>query len=142
MERVADVVDREPADQNRPRSQRTDISRFLLSATHGFYEDNTSLASGDGTRVPWTAGPADAPPLTTNPLLRCRLALGGINGRRTNSVASEDGCLTGLEISTVDLRGTELVFLTPCEIGLGQKRCGKPLLACISHFSSPALKAS
>ena len=48
-----------------------------------------------------------------NPLVRCGIALAGANHARqiTNAIA-EDGLLTGLEASLLNLQGTELVILS------------------------------
>ena len=55
-----------------------------------------------------------------NPMVRCGIALAGANhaAHITNAVA-EDGLLTGLEASLLNLQGTELVILSACESGAG-----------------------
>jgi CHAT domain-containing protein/Tfp pilus assembly protein PilF len=86
--------------------------RVLVLSTHGFFEEeNTS---------------ADKSRSSSNPLLRCGLLLAGCNKPIDASVSDgEDGILTGLEIVSADLRGTELVVLSACETGLGQVRNGE-----------------
>ncbi|MEM6252881.1 MAG: CHAT domain-containing protein [Cyanobacteria bacterium P01_D01_bin.156] len=97
---------------------------ILHIATHGFF-------LGD---VPLVAPPADpnratilvetlallATPATPsnleNPLLRSGLALAGFNPRQSGD---EDGVLTALEASGLNLYGTKLVVLSACETGLG-----------------------
>jgi len=86
--------------------------RVLVLSTHGFFEEED--ASPDVTQT------------ATNPLLRCGLLLAGCNKPiDTSRVDGEDGILTGLEIVSADLRGTELVVLSACETGLGEVRNGE-----------------
>ena len=74
----------------------------LHLATHGFFLDE---ASGDAE----------------NPLLESGLAFAGAN--RLSS-SGEDGILTALEASGLDLWGTKLVVLSACETGLGKVTSG------------------
>ncbi len=74
--------------------------RVLHLATHGFFLKNA----------------ADS---VENPLLRSGLALAGFNNRG-ESASTLDGVLTALEVSGLNLRGTQLVVLSACETGLGE----------------------
>ena len=92
--------------------------RVVVLSTHGFFQpdDQRSAAPNAGVKV---TGPG-------NPLLHCGLLLAGCN--KPVDVASgdgEDGIVTGLEIVSTDLRGTELVVLSACETGLGEVRSGE-----------------
>jgi CHAT domain-containing protein/tetratricopeptide (TPR) repeat protein len=89
---------------------------ILHIATHGFfrsYESQTPLgvAATEGGASPSTASRYDSP------LLRSGLALAGAN--RLRGGGDEDGILTALEASGLDLWGTKLVVLSACETGLG-----------------------
>jgi CHAT domain-containing protein/Tfp pilus assembly protein PilF len=83
--------------------QRVQAPRILHIASHGFF-----LQDGGAT--------AD------NPLLRSGLALAGANLRHENV---EDGILTALEASALDLWGTHLVTLSACDTGIGEVRNGE-----------------
>ena len=65
-----------------------------------------------------------------NPLIRCGIALAGANHAQqiTNAVA-EDGLLTGLEASLLNLQGTELVILSACDTGSGEVKIGEGVMS-------------
>ena len=86
--------------------------KILHIATHGFFFTAPQASGGDRTPI------AD----TDNPLLRSGLALAGFNQRES---AGEDGVLTALEASGLDLRGTRLVVLSACGTGLGDVAAGE-----------------
>jgi CHAT domain-containing protein len=90
--------------------------RVLHIATHGYV-----LSQHAEDR----AGTLNA---TEHPLLRSGLFLAGA-GFRPREVPTdssmEDGILTALEVSALDLRGTELVVLSACESGLGRVEQGE-----------------
>ena len=93
--------------------------RILHLATHGFFLDD---------QTPWpkttvTAVPGIESFSNENSMLRSGLALAGANRRRSGFV--DDGILTALEASRLDLRGTELVVLSACDTGIGEIRNGE-----------------
>lgn len=56
-----------------------------------------------------------------NPLSRSALVLANFNQRRSCGDDSNcNGLLTAQDVTTIDLRGTKLVFLSACETGLGK----------------------
>jgi len=87
--------------------------QLLVLSTHGFFQEAEEQAEFGSI-------------VLNNPLLRCGLALAGCNNRKAAIAAgTEDGILTGLEIVSTDLRGTELVVLSACETGVGDVRNGE-----------------
>jgi CHAT domain-containing protein len=93
--------------------------RILHIATHGFFlggRPDKPAAGGDTTRA--ISGGVKI----ENPLLRSGLALAGANQRRSGD---QDGILTALEASGLDLWGTRLVTLSACDTGIGEVRIGE-----------------
>ena len=115
---------------------------ILHLATHGFFlEDNTlplpslfarSEPVGDRTRgiggvkSTLTISPAtELPPgVELDPMVRSGLALAGAN-HPGSAPGGNDGILTALEVSGMDLHGTELVVLSACETAIGQVNNGE-----------------
>ncbi|MFH1688344.1 MAG: CHAT domain-containing tetratricopeptide repeat protein [bacterium] len=91
--------------------------QFLHLATHGYYlagpclEDAPDSLASDVTSA-------------RNPLLHSGLFLAGAN-RRGHAAGSEDSILTALEVSGMDLDGTDLVVLSACETALGEIEQGE-----------------
>jgi tetratricopeptide (TPR) repeat protein len=96
--------------------------RILHIATHGFFlEDLRQEKVATGINASKIAKGGVARSRTAygeNPLLRSGLALAGAN--RLSGGGKEDGILTALEASGLNLRGTRIVTLSACETGLGE----------------------
>lgn len=89
---------------------------ILHIATHGFFLDDDPSETSGNRRIASTGHPSE------NPLLRSGLALAGANKR---SSGADDGILTALEASGLDLWGTKLVVLSACDTGLGEVKTGE-----------------
>jgi CHAT domain-containing protein/Tfp pilus assembly protein PilF len=83
---------------------------ILHLATHGFFLEDQPLPKPENSLN------GQPPTLRIeNPLLRSGLALAGANLHRR----PEDGILTALEVTGIDLQGTQLVVLSACQTGRG-----------------------
>jgi CHAT domain-containing protein len=92
--------------------------RVLHIATHAFFLQDVAALDRDGRPRP-AKGPNQRPVFLENPLLRSGLVFAGANGFASGN---EDGVLTALEASALDLTGTELLVLSACDTGLGEVR--------------------
>ena len=99
--------------------KQVEAPKILHIATHGFFlEDPSHKARQTGK----TGGPAAVPGIE-NPLLRSGLALAGANLNKGGK--SDDGILTALEASNLNLWGTRLVTLSACDTGVGEVKTGE-----------------
>jgi CHAT domain-containing protein len=94
---------------------------ILHVATHGEFLPNLAGSSF------WLTAPEESVrrgvvgfQVDDNPLLRSRLVMAGAND--PNSTA--DTHLTAMEVSGLDLQGTELVTLSACSTGIGEVQAG------------------
>ncbi|MDI3283779.1 CHAT domain-containing tetratricopeptide repeat protein [Polyangium sp. 15x6] len=98
--------------------------RIVHVATHGFFlpaKGAAARAAAQGERGLELEPSPDW--LPDDPLLRSGLALAGANAKKGGG--GEDGILTALEASSLDLWGTKLVVLSACETGLGDVQRGE-----------------
>lgn len=104
--------------------------RVLHLATHGYFCEET-----DGSKIP----------LLENPLIRSGLAFSGANRLRFERTDSgyhaQDGILTALEVSGLNLVGTELVVLSACETGIGDVRSGEGVFGLRRAFQHAGAEA-
>lgn len=99
----------EAAFRNLSGSNSPEVIHF---ATHGFTLPDTVQGSNAGAIFK----------ASDNPLLRCGLVMtgGNIGWKGKTMPGEDDGILTGLEISNVQLPNTQLAVLSACETGLGK----------------------
>jgi CHAT domain-containing protein/Tfp pilus assembly protein PilF len=95
--------------------------RILHIATHGFFLTDGPASSAAGPNLQATRA-ISASAKVENPLLRSGLALAGANLHRSSG---DDGILTALEASGLNLWGTKLVTLSACDTGLGEVKNGE-----------------
>jgi CHAT domain-containing protein len=98
--------------------------RILHIATHGFFLEEQPNANPASDSNIGSATRASAPclrPRIEDPMLRSGLAFTGANKPQSGN---DDGVLTALEASQLDLWGTKLVVLSACETGVGETKSG------------------
>jgi CHAT domain-containing protein len=131
-----DCVLRLGADAREAELKAAVSPRVLHLATHGFFLSDQEFRRTNSLRDSWIGNsgtrwnvslPKDE---WENPLVRCGIALAGANhaGQITNAVA-EDGILTGLEASLLNLQRTELVILSACDTGTGEVKIGEGVMS-------------
>lgn len=103
--------------------RQADSPAVLHVATHGFFLGGAPVSLTGGRSL--VAIAEEGPPPTTpiHPLLTSGIVLAGAN--EPGASADDDGILTALELSDLDLRGTRLAVLSACETGLGHTRPGE-----------------
>jgi CHAT domain-containing protein len=108
--------------------------RILHFATHAFSRDD--LFMGLRTRTTartWTSSDLERQLAAGHdPMLLSGLVLAGANKRDGGN--GDDGILTALEASHLDLDGTELVVLSACETARGTAESGEGILGLVSAF--------
>jgi CHAT domain-containing protein len=108
-------------------------SRYAHLATHGFFasaELKSALADAGRGGAGLFGGEGVA---GWNPLLLSGMVLAGAN--KEPKPGQEDGILTALEVSEMDLSGCELAVLSACETGLGKEAGGEGLLGLQRAFA-------
>lgn len=124
---------------------------ILHVATHAYFLPKYT-AHGRSTRVIgewrkegfglWLRG--DVLALVDEPLLRSGLVLAGVNAYSAGlDVVPEmgDGLLTALEISRLDLRGTELAVLSACSTARGAVRPGEGSAGLLQSFEAAGARS-
>jgi CHAT domain-containing protein len=130
-----DTVLRVGAEARERELKAVQSPRVLHLATHGFFLSDQKLKQTNPTD--WNSQFAGFGPSTIrtaeaweNPLTRCGIALAGANhAQQISNAVAEDGVLTGLEASLLDLQGTELVILSACDSGSGEVKNGEGVIS-------------
>jgi CHAT domain-containing protein len=116
---------------------------ILHLATHGFFLQDEEIVLGEGTRdLKVTKSAIKAPPKQQrheNPLVRSGLAFAGANNA-SEITEGDDGILTALEITGMDLYGTELVVLSACNTGVGEIKTGEGVFGLRRAFALAGAK--
>ena len=98
---------------------------ILHIATHGFFKPERNL--GERNSGERNSGERNSPlqgerNVIENPLLRSGLVLAGV---KIGQSAGDDGVLTALETTNLNLVGTKLVVLSACDTGKGDIKIGQ-----------------
>jgi CHAT domain-containing protein len=93
--------------------------RIMHIATHGFFLTDTPQASNSAAEK---TRAINAGVKIENPLLRSGLAFAGANLHKSSD---DDGILTALEATGLNLWGTKLVTLSACDTGVGEVKNGE-----------------
>jgi CHAT domain-containing protein len=114
--------------------------RILHLATHGFFLTDQAFRRTNGLPDLLNSGLGTHPRPPgldwENPMIRCGLALSGANrANQVTNAAAEDGILTGLEASLLNLQGTELVILSACQTAAGDVRIGEGVMSLRRAFT-------
>ena len=75
-----------------------------------------------------------------NPLIRSGIVLAGANNPERDQ--RDDGYLTALEVTKIDLSGTDLVVVSGCESGLGDIRSGEGVYGLKRSFAVAGTRSS
>jgi CHAT domain-containing protein/Tfp pilus assembly protein PilF len=108
--------------------------RYAHLATHGFFAPAALKSALADNRPDTSVGLFGREGVTGwHPLLLSGLVLAGAN--KEPKPGEEDGILTALEVSEMDLGGLELAVLSACETGLGRQAGGEGLLGLQRAFA-------
>jgi CHAT domain-containing protein len=134
------TLERSAASETAFRRQASQ-HRYLHLATHGFfaaakYKSALARVARERDRPEQLALITSQSLSGFHPNLLSGLALAGAN----HPTDEDDGILTAEEVQTFDLRGTELVVLSACETGLGERAGGEGLLGLQRAFQVAGAK--
>ena len=133
FKREAVVLSKQDAASGKVRAA-LERTRYAHLATHGYFAPEDVKSALAGPRRAEDQAPAD-----WNPLLLSGLAFAGAN--RAPEPGEEDGILTALEVSEMDLTRLELAVLSACETGLGKEAGGEGLLGMQRAFQAAGARS-
>jgi len=115
--------------------------RILHLATHGFFLNDVKITGPENSRGMSIISLAKESPGKPyeNPLVRSGLAFAGAN-HAGEVTEGDDGLLTALEISGMNLYGTYLVVLSACETGVGDVKNGEGVFGLRRAFALAGAK--
>ncbi len=108
--------------------KQVDSPLILHIATHGFFLGASALGGSEASRGLVVVGNHSKQQMQSawsamdNPLLRSGLVLAGANQPPGDG---QDGLLTALEVTSLDLIGTQLVVMSACDTGVGEITSGE-----------------
>ncbi len=117
--------------------KQTSNPSILHIATHGFFLKDKPIPIQNQPLALATTNQ----PLTVrieNPLLRSGLAMAGFNLRQSGQ---DDGVLTALEVSGLDLRATQMVVMSACDTGVGEVSNGEGVYGLRRAFTLAGAKS-
>lgn len=101
--------------------------RWVHLATHGFFKpDIANDIAGSDSQRPLSAdasSTSDYTAVLNHEGLKSGLALAGAN--EANRDGEDDGILSAMEVSSMDLSGVEMTMLSACQTGLGNSMSGE-----------------
>jgi CHAT domain-containing protein len=123
------VLDKENATESSFRREAP-LHRWVHLSTHGFYAPDISQMAQAATlkgRVSSSTFKSEMTeeqtPAIVHEGLKSGLALAGAN--KMNAEGEDDGILSAMEVSSMDLTGVEMAVLSACETGLGNSVSGE-----------------
>ena len=147
------VLVKERATERAVKNARS--PRILHLATHGFFLQENPASRSENVRGITLSKPQEArkaEPQTAdkdekprhgqqyeNPLVRSGLAFAGAN-YALDATSGDDGLLTALEITGMDLAGTDLVVLSACETAVGEVHTGEGVFGLRRAFAIAGAK--
>jgi CHAT domain-containing protein len=130
---LGDTVLYTNSDASVPRLKAIVSPRVLHIATHAFAFDSEPTGYNSEVDHNW-----EYVKRNKDPLARCGLALAGVNAvirGEPPSIECEDGILSALEASALDLKDTSLVVLSACDTGRGKLHHGEGVLGLRRAFT-------